>query len=89
MTITICGSCTFAEEMGKAAGHLKNNGIEVFTPEPLVTEEWYQENHSREDLFKMKPIWTKNHFERIKKSDAILILNHEKKKLKVILVQIH
>ena len=27
MIITICGSCTFAEEMGKAADHLKKKGF--------------------------------------------------------------
>ena len=79
MIITICGSCTFAEEMGKAADHLKKKGFEVFTPEPLVTEEWYQENHGRENFLEMKPVWTQNHFKRIQNSDAILILNHEKK----------
>ena len=82
MRITICGSCTFAEQMGKAAEHLKKRGFEVFTPEPLVTEEWYQENHGRENFLEMKPIWTQNHFRRIQNSDAILILNHEKKGIK-------
>ena len=79
MIITICGSATFAEEMGKAADVLRDKGLEVFTPDPLVTEEWYQENYTREKLLEMKPVWTKEHFARIKKSNAILILNHEKR----------
>ena len=82
MKITICGSCTFAEEMGKSAEYLKKKGFEVLTPEPLVTEEWYQENHGRDNFLKMKPVWTQNHFKRIQDSDAILILNHEKKGIK-------
>jgi hypothetical protein len=79
MIITICGSCTFAEEMGKAAEYLRSKGHEVYTPDPLVTKEWYQENHGRENFLKMKPVWTRNHFKRIEKSDAILILNNKKK----------
>lgn len=30
----------------------------------------------------MKPVWTKKHFEKIKNSDAVLIMNHEKKGIK-------
>lgn len=79
MIITICGSMTFVEQIGKTAEHLKKKGFEVYTPEPLVTEDWYKENNSLENLLKMKPIWTQNHFKRIQNSDAVLILNYEKK----------
>ena len=82
MIITICGSNTFVEKMGEAAEYLKEKGLEVFTPEPLVTEEWYQENNSRENLLEMKPVWTQNHFKKIQNSDAVLILNYEKKGIK-------
>jgi len=79
MKITICGSCTFAKEMGEATEYLSNKGFEVFAPEPLVTEEWYQSNHGREKLLKMKPELTKNHWRKIENSDAVLIFNKEKK----------
>lgn len=79
MKITICGSATFVEDMAKAAENLRNNGHEVFTPDPLVTEEWYQENYGREKFLEMKPIWSLNHFKRIENSDAVLILNHQKR----------
>jgi hypothetical protein len=82
MVITICDSCTFAQKMGEAADQLKKLGHKVFTPEPLVTEEWYRQNHGRDKLLEMKPIWTQNHFKKIQISDAILILNHEKKGIK-------
>ena len=82
MIITICGSSTFVKQMETTAAHLKAKGFEVFTPEPLVTEEWYKENYSREKLLEMKPIWTKDHFNRIQNSDAVLILNSEKKGIK-------
>lgn len=79
MIITICGSQTFCKEMEEAQKYLKKKGFQVFAPELLVTEEWFQENHSREELLKMKPIWTQNHFKKIKDSDAVLIINCEKK----------
>ncbi len=79
MIITICGSQTFCKEMGESQKHLMQKGFTVFTPELLVTEEWFQENHSREKFLEMKPLWTKSHFKKIQGSDAVLILNHEKK----------
>ena len=79
MIITICGSSTFAAEMGKAADYLKNKGHAVHTPEPLVSEEWYRQHHGQEDFLKMKPIWIKNHFKKIADSEAVLILNKDKK----------
>ena len=82
MKITICGSFTFVEEIKKAVDHLKKRGFEVFTSEPLVTEERYQENHGRENFLEMKPIWTQNNFKKIQNSDAVLILNLEKKGIK-------
>jgi len=82
MKITICGSQTFCKEMEEAQKYLAKKGFQVFAPELLVTEEWFQENHSREELLRMKPIWTKNHFKKIKNSDVVLILNHEKKGIK-------
>lgn len=79
MKITICGSCTFVDKMGKAQKYLENKGIKVFVPDPLVTEEWYQENYGRNKFLDMKPVWTQKHFKKIENSDAILILNHKKK----------
>lgn len=82
MKITICGSQTFADEMGKAQKYLIQKGVEALAPELLVTEEWYQEKYGREKLLEMKPVWTKEHFKKIENSDAVLIMNHEKKGIK-------
>jgi len=82
MKITICGSCTFVQDMAKAQQYLEEKGFKVFTPEPLVTEEWYQENHGKVNFLEMKPVWTKEMFKKIENSDAILILNKEKKEIK-------
>ena len=79
MKIAICGSCDFVEEMKKAKDYLESKGIEVFAHEPLVTERWYAEKHGRDKLLEMKPVFTQNHFRKIEKSDAVLIINKEKK----------
>jgi len=79
MKITICGSQTFCKEMEETQKYLMKKDFQVFAPELFVTEEWFQEKHSREELLKMKPIWTQNQFKKIQNSDAILILNHKKK----------
>lgn len=68
--------------MGVAQEILTKKGFHVFTPEPLVTEEWFQRKHSRRELLRMKPIWTQNHFKKIENSDAVLILNYEKNNIK-------
>jgi len=72
----------FCKEMEKAQEHLKKLGHEAFTPDYLITEEEYQAKHGREKLLEMKPTWTKNHFKKIEGSDAILIINHEKRGVK-------
>jgi hypothetical protein len=79
MIITICGSQTFCKRIEEAKKYLNKKGHQVFAPELLVTEEWFQENHSREEFLRMKPIWTNNHFKKIQESDAVLIWNEEKK----------
>jgi len=79
MKITICGSASFVKHMAEAQAYLTNKGFEVFTPEPLMTEDLYKEKYGKEELYKMKPLWTKKHWGKIENSDAILILNKEKK----------
>ena len=79
MKITICGSQTFCKMMKDAQKYLTKKGFQAFAPTLFVTEERFQEQHSREELLRMKPIWTKNHFKKIQDSDAVLILNNMKK----------
>lgn len=82
MKITICGSQSFVNHMAEAQTYLTNKGFEIFVPEPLVTEDSYKEKYGKEELFRMKPIWTKKHWKKIENSDAVLILNKEKKGIK-------
>jgi len=82
MRITLCGSTTFVPEMKEISEKLKARGIDCLTPEPLVTEEEYALQNGREALLRDKAFFTKRHFTKIEKSDAVLIVNNEKKGIK-------
>lgn len=66
-TITICGSMQFAKEMISLAAQLKKNNWNVLLPD--ISE-------SKNDKSKIEYI--NAHFDKIKKSDAVLIANYEK-----------
>jgi hypothetical protein len=75
--ITICGSMKFREEMIGLQRQLESLGWMVFTPD-------FTEKASANDLFtadernQLKQGFIQNHFDRIKKSDAILVANFDK-----------
>ena len=86
MTIAICGSLQFYQEMRQVEKKLKKLGHKVLVPKSLDLIE----NHG----FK-KPLTVKSrlvaeaehdflgeHFDKIKKSEAILVVNHDKKGIK-------
>ncbi|MFA6754166.1 MAG: NUDIX hydrolase [Candidatus Paceibacterota bacterium] len=81
MKIVICGSMSFSKEMLKTEEALKKLGHEVVLPEfvndhaNFSGEGEMPENEEKGDLIK-------KHFEEIRKSDAILVLNIERKKIK-------
>jgi len=84
MKITICGSINFAESMKEMEKTLKEKGHEVAIPYSIIK---YNLNSS-EDATKLKesedfntgnrPDLTKKHFDEIKNSDAVLVVNKEK-----------
>lgn len=78
-SITICGSMTFFQEMSTAKSLLEEHGFTVLTPVPLVSEAWFAETYSYEELIRMKPEFMLNHFKRIEQTDSILVMNYEKK----------
>jgi hypothetical protein len=82
MKITLCGSMNFVEDIKSAIRELTEMGHEVFHPEPLVSEESYAEEHSREKLLLDKADFTRGHFKRIEDSEGVLIINKEKKGIK-------
>lgn len=85
MKITICGSMNFAREMSKAADRLSKFGHKVFLPEALkkfISGEWQAGNPQLAVERKLQHDFIKKHYHKIKQSDAILVLNYEKKGIK-------
>jgi len=85
MIITICGSMQFYKEMRKAKKTLEESGYEVYVPKGLDLEDAIpieaQKDLSKEEIVaaKIEHDFIKDHFRRIDMSDAILVLNYEKK----------
>lgn len=95
MKITICGSMVFLESMEAAKKQLEEQGHEVHIPKESVkdetgkkitTKEFHKIRHAaKEDdkwVWEEKAKAIKEHFEKVKEAEAILILNHEKKGVK-------
>ena len=85
MKITICGSTFFAEEMLKIKDKLSSSGHEVFIPQSVIDFKINGPESAikmREDrgkyISKLKPHYTKHHFNLIENSDAILVVNSKK-----------
>ncbi|MDO8648071.1 MAG: hypothetical protein Q7R70_06705 [Candidatus Diapherotrites archaeon] len=88
MKITVCSSCEFAQEAKKASGFLEAKGFEVFLPD--TCEKIVSGKISKRQILEEKETGaiservnsgnlTMLHFSKIKKSDAILVLNYSKK----------
>lgn len=71
----------FAQEMTQLTQELESLGWIVFTPDLSEKSSSYEELENEEKL-KTKKEFITNHFERIKKSDAILVANYEKRGIK-------
>jgi hypothetical protein len=89
MRITICGSIDFAQEMEAARERLEADGHEVLMPASikdfgLTSPEKVRALKSDRKRFlgEIKPAYTKNHFNKIAESDAILVVNADKKGIK-------
>ena len=85
MKITICGSLDFVEEMLKIEEQLIKRGHEIFMPASIndfslrvANDAINLKNDKRKYLKDIKPIYTKKHFDKIKNSDAVLVMNLEK-----------
>ncbi len=83
MKIAICGSMAFAKEMLAAKSTLEVNGhkvlmpneVEKFLDEKAVEQKW--NNKGDDDI-----CFIKEHYNKIKESDAILVLNYDKNDIK-------
>lgn len=84
MKIAICGSLNFVEEMMKIKEQLIVKGHEVLMPPSLKkfslknSDDAEKLKKDRNHYLNIKPIYTKKHFNNIKNSDAILVINLEK-----------
>jgi len=78
MKLTICGSSQFYEDWINVSNELSERGIACVIPNPVTSEEKFQNDHGRQKMLSMKPEWTKRHFERIENSDGIFVVNNKK-----------
>lgn len=77
-TIAICSSMQFRTEIVAVKQQLEELGWQVFTPELSEKSEDYNQL-SPEEQRAAKRTFITNHFDRINKSDAILVLNYDKR----------
>ncbi len=85
MKITICGSLSLCDEILKVKEELKRRGHEVLIPKSIIefslrnAEDVDEFKSEKNDYLKIKPIYMRDHFDKIKKSEAILVVNKEKR----------
>ncbi len=84
MTIAICGSISFWESMMSIKTKLLEMGVtEVFVPEDFRhTEVEANEAGALDSTLKIEYDLIRKHWEKIKKADCILIVNHDKNGVK-------
>ncbi len=88
MRIIVCGSAHFGDEMRRVKEHLVEMGHEVVLP--LAVEKFDLKSYDDAQKLKgkkdyithIKPMLTKVHFDEIKNSDAIFVVNTEKNGIK-------
>lgn len=77
MKITLCSSAQFFEKLWKIQKELEERGYEVLLPSMIDF------HHLAEDaLAKIQGDLITEHFRKIERSDAILVVNYEKKGIK-------
>jgi len=83
MKITICGSTKFVKEMNDAKSFLESRGHTVLLPLAAELnqskEYWVQlKSNDFEKFASIKSERMMGHFDKVKSSDAILVLNYDK-----------
>lgn len=82
MTITICGSMQFHQEMLEYKKKLEGLGHSVFVPKgvyDITKNEAYKDTDEEKVLIKVEYDVIRDHFSLIQQADAILVLNLDKK----------
>lgn len=79
-SVVICGSMKFAKEMHEWRIALEKYGFRVFVPEGLSDLKSYKESGSHKEAVrrKIENDYINEHYRFIKKSDGILVINHDK-----------
>lgn len=79
-SVVICGSMKFAKEMQEWRILLEQSGFRVFVPGGLSDLKSYKESGSHKEAVKRKieNDYINEHYRFIKKSDGILVINHDK-----------
>ena len=89
-TIVICSSANFFEHSFEISILLKKTGYKILVPITIrkmkksgnFNAENYKTWHKDSRTFKRKTYLMKNHFDKIASSDAILVVNDEKRRIK-------
>ncbi len=83
MTIAVCGSMKFHNEMREAEDQLEKRGHTVLVPKGIIlmdTTHYSVPSADEERItHKIEHDFIREHFRKIEKSDAILVLNYEKR----------
>ncbi len=82
MKITICGSIKFMDEMIKVQKKLEKIGFKVYMPIKAKGVDYWAEDNTERVKAKKKFGFINEHMDRIEKSDAILVVNITKGKIK-------
>ena len=82
MIITLCGSTKFHQEMKLTKEKLESAGHKVLTPHLEFGD--FHEIKNKKPAFwrKKKAEFMRDHFRKIRESDAILVLNYDKEGVK-------
>ncbi|MBI5732886.1 hypothetical protein HY967_02935 [Candidatus Jorgensenbacteria bacterium] len=82
MTITICGSIKFFEQMLETKNKLEGMGHTVLMPIKADDVDYWSEDNSSRVQAKKKFEFISEHMDKIEKSDAILVVNVTKGDIK-------
>jgi len=78
MTITICGSIKFIEEMRSIEKRLINIGHKVYMPVKAPGVDYWEKDNSKRVIAKRGLGLIEKHLDKIEISDAILVVNVDK-----------
>ena len=78
MTITICGSIKFIEEMRSIEKRLINIGHKVYMPVKAPRVDYWEKDNSKRVIAKRGLGLIEKHLDKIEISDAILVVNVDK-----------